>query len=102
MALAWPLVLANFTQQAINATDVLLMGRSGPEPLAATTLALNFTYTFNMFLLGLATAASPMMASALGRRFNSVRDVRRTFAPACGCSGSRFPPISCSCGISAG
>lgn len=79
MALAWPLVLANFTQQAINATDVLLMGRLGPEPLAATTLALNFTYTFNMFLLGLATAASPMMASALGKRFNAVRDVRRTF-----------------------
>ena len=79
MALAWPLVLANFTQQAINATDVLLLGRLGLEPLAATTLALNFTYTFNMFLLGLATAASPMMASALGRRFNSVRDVRRTF-----------------------
>ncbi|MEO6198367.1 MAG: MATE family efflux transporter [Sphingomicrobium sp.] len=79
MALAWPLVLANFTQQAINATDVLLMGRLGAEPLAATTLALNFTYTFNMFLLGLATAASPMMASALGKRFNAVRDVRRTF-----------------------
>lgn len=79
MALAWPLVLANFTQQAINATDVLLIARLGPEPLAATTLALNFTYVFNMFLLGLATAASPMIASALGKRFNAVRDVRRTF-----------------------
>ncbi|MGH6728538.1 MAG: MATE family efflux transporter [Sphingomicrobium sp.] len=79
MALAWPLVLANFTQQAINATDVLLIARLGPEPLAATTLALNFTYVFNMFLLGLATAASPMIASALGARFNAVRDVRRTF-----------------------
>ena len=79
MALAWPLVLSNFTQQAINATDVLLMGRLGPAQLAATTLALNLTYTFNMFLLGLATAASPMMASALGQRFNAVRDVRRTF-----------------------
>lgn len=79
MALAWPLVLANFTQQAINATDVLLIGRLGPGPLAATTLALNLTYVFNMFLLGLATAASPMIASALGKRFNAVRDVRRTF-----------------------
>ena len=79
MALAWPLVLANFTQQAITATDVLLIGRLGPQSLAATTLALNFTYVFNMFLLGLATAASPMIASALGKRFNAVRDVRRTF-----------------------
>jgi MATE family multidrug resistance protein len=79
LALAWPLVLANFTQQAINATDVLLMGRLGPEQLAASTLALNLTYTLNMFLLGLATASSPMMATALGRRSNAVRDVRRTF-----------------------
>lgn len=79
MTLAWPLVLANFTQQAINATDVLLMGWLGPESLAATTLALNFTFTFNMFLFGLASAAAPMMASALGQRFNAVRDVRRTF-----------------------
>jgi MATE family multidrug resistance protein len=79
LALAWPLVLANFTSQAINATDVLLMGRLGAHPLAATTLALNFTFTLNMGLFGLITAASPMMASALGQRFNAVRDVRRTF-----------------------
>lgn len=79
LTLAWPLVLANFTSQAINATDVLLMGRLGPHPLAATTLALNFTFTFNMLLFGMVTAASPMMASALGQRFNAVRDVRRTF-----------------------
>ena len=78
-ALAWPLVLANFTSQAINATDVLLMGRLGPHELAATTLALNLTYTLNMFLFGLLTAASPMIATKLGERFNAVRDVRRTF-----------------------
>jgi MATE family multidrug resistance protein len=43
------------------------------------TLALNLTFTFNLFLLGLITASSPMMATALGQRFNAVRDVRRTF-----------------------
>ena len=79
MALAWPLVLANLTTQAINATDVLLMGRLGATQLAAATLALNLTYTFNLFLLGLLIASSPLMATALGQRFNSVRDVRRTF-----------------------
>src|SRR5207237_10474970 len=36
------------------------------------------TFTFNLMMLGLLTAASPMMASALGQRSNSVRDVRRT------------------------
>lgn len=79
LALAWPLILANFTQQAIQATDVLLMGRLGASQLAAATLALNLTFTFNLLMLGLQTASSPMMASALGDRFNAVRDVRRTF-----------------------
>jgi MATE family multidrug resistance protein len=79
LKLAWPLILANLTQQLIQATDVLLMGRLGATQLAAATLALNLTFTFNMFLFGLVTASSPMMASALGRRSNNVRDVRRTF-----------------------
>lgn len=79
LALAWPLILANVTQQVIQATDVLLMGRLGATQLAAATLALNLTWTFSIFLLGLITASSPMMATALGQRSNAVRDVRRTF-----------------------
>jgi MATE family multidrug resistance protein len=79
LALAWPLILANLTSQAINATDVILMGRLGSTQLAAATLALNITFTFNLLLLGLITASSPMMATALGQRSNAVRDVRRTF-----------------------
>jgi MATE family multidrug resistance protein len=79
LALAWPLILANVTQQAIVATDVLLMSWLGPSKLAASALALNFTYTLNMLLMGLLIASSPMMATALGKRSNSVRDVRRTF-----------------------
>jgi MATE family multidrug resistance protein len=79
LTLAWPLVLANLTQQVIQATDILLMGRLGATQLAAATLALNLTFTFNLLLLGILVASSPLMASALGRRANSVRDVRRTF-----------------------
>jgi MATE family multidrug resistance protein len=79
LALAWPLILANLTQQLIQATDVLLMGRLGSTQLAAATLALNLTFTFNIFFLGLLTATSPMMATSLGQRSNAVRDVRRTF-----------------------
>jgi MATE family multidrug resistance protein len=79
LALGWPLILSNLTQQAIQATDVLLMGRLGAAPLAAATLALNLTFTFNVTLLGLLIASSPMMATALGQRANAVRDVRRTF-----------------------
>ena len=79
LTLAWPLILANLTQQLIQATDVLLMGRLGASQLAAATLALNLTFTFNLLLFGLITASSPMIATALGQRFNAVRDVRRTF-----------------------
>ncbi|WP_309611468.1 MATE family efflux transporter [Sphingomonas sp.] len=79
LTLAWPLVLANLTQQAIQATDVLMMGRLGAAQLAGAILALNLTFTFNLLLLGLLTASSPMMALALGQRSNAVRDVRRTF-----------------------
>src|SRR5919205_3674138 len=79
LALAWPLILANVTQQVIQATDVLLMGRLGATQLAAATLALNMTFTLNLFLLGLLIASSPLMATALGQRSNSVRDMRRTF-----------------------
>jgi multidrug resistance protein, MATE family len=79
LELAWPLILANLTQQVIQATDVLLMGRLGATQLAAATLALNLTFTFNLLMLGLVIASSPMMATALGQRSNAVRDVRRTF-----------------------
>ena len=79
LTLAWPLILANLTQQVIQATDILLLGRLGSIELAAATLALNLTFTVNVLLLGLLTASSPMMATALGRRSNAVRDVRRTF-----------------------
>ena len=51
MTLAWPLILSNCTFALIQATDVVLMGWLGPHQLAASALALNLTYTFNMFLL---------------------------------------------------
>src|SRR3954451_20773963 len=79
LALAWPLILANLTQQLIQATDILLMGRLGATQLAAATLALNLTFTFNLLMLGLVIASSPMMATALGKRSNAAREVRRTF-----------------------
>ena len=79
LALAWPLILSNLTMALMAATDVLLMGWLGPKQLAASSLGVNLYYCFSLFALGLVIAASPMMASALGRRVHSVRDVRRTF-----------------------
>jgi MATE family multidrug resistance protein len=65
--------------QVINATDVVLLGWLGPRQLAAAALGLNLTWAFTLVAMGLVTASSPMMATALGAKLHSVRDVRRTF-----------------------
>jgi multidrug resistance protein, MATE family len=76
---AWPLIHSNLTQAAIQATDVVLMGWLGARPLAAAALGLNLNFAFSLICLGLVTASSPMIATALGARLRSVQDVRRTF-----------------------
>jgi multidrug resistance protein, MATE family len=79
LTLAWPLILSNLTMTLISATDVVLLGRLGARELAASALGLNLAMAMTIFSLGLVYAASPLMAAEIGRRFNSVRDVRRTF-----------------------
>ena len=79
LVLAWPLILSNLAYAAIQATDVVLMGWLGARPLAAAALGLNLNFAFSLICLGLVTASSPMMATALGARLRSVHQVRRTF-----------------------
>ena len=83
ITLAWPLILSNLTMALIQATDVVLMGWLGPQPLAASALGLNLTFVFTLLGIGVVAASSPMMATALGKRASAVRDVRRTFRQAC-------------------
>ncbi|HEX6072982.1 MAG TPA: MATE family efflux transporter [Sphingomicrobium sp.] len=79
IALAWPLILSNLTMALIQATDVVLMGWLGARQLAAAALGLNLTFAFSLICLGLVTASSPLMATALGAKLRSVKDVRRTY-----------------------
>lgn len=78
VALAAPLVLTNLAQSLIAATDVVLLGWAGPRTLAAGSLGVNLFTACLFFGVGLMTAASPMIARAVGARASSVRDVRRT------------------------
>ncbi len=78
LSLAWPMVLTNLGQTAMTATDVMMMGRLGPEALAAGALGANLYFMPLIFGLGLILATSPMMATELGRMPHSVRDLRRT------------------------
>lgn len=79
LTLAWPLVLTNLSMSVIGATDVLMLGWLGASELAASSLAVTLFMLMMIFCIGLITASSPMMASELGRKPNSVRDIRRTF-----------------------
>lgn len=78
LSLAWPLILANLSGSLIHATDVLLLGKLGPQTLAAGALASNLVMSISIFGMGLMIATAPMIASEIGRKRNSVRDVRRT------------------------
>ena len=78
LALAWPMILTNLAQTAMTATDVMIIGRLGPDLLAAGALGSNLYFAPLIFGLGLMYATSPMMAAELGRKRHSVRDVRRT------------------------
>lgn len=78
LLLAWPMVLTNLAQTAMTATDVLVMGRLGADALAAGALGSNLYFAPMIFGLGLMLATSPMLATELGRRRHSVRDLRRT------------------------
>jgi multidrug resistance protein, MATE family len=79
LALAFPIILTNITMVLINATDVYLLAKLGPDALAASAMGSGIVIAMMLFGIGLVTASSPMIASELGRKPYSVRDVRRTF-----------------------
>jgi MATE family multidrug resistance protein len=79
VVLAWPIVLTNIAQTAMPTTDVILIGRLGPEALAAAALGTNLFFAFLLFSIGVVTATAPMIARELGRNRHSARDIRRTF-----------------------
>lgn len=76
--LAGPLVAANLLQMAIAAVDVIFVARLGTVDLAAATLGV-FLFNILMYaMIGLTSAAAPLVAAELGRRKHAVREVRRS------------------------
>jgi multidrug resistance protein, MATE family len=78
LTLGAPLVLANLAQAALTTTDVMLMGRLGPDALAAGALAQALYHAFMIFGMGLVSATLPLVSTALGRRKRPLREVRQT------------------------
>ena len=52
LQLSWPMILTNLGQTAMTATDVLMMGRLGPDALAAGSLGANLYFMPLIFGLG--------------------------------------------------
>ena len=55
-----------------------MIGRLGPEALAASVLGVNVSFVLLLFSIGVVIATAPMMAQDLGRRRHAVREPRRT------------------------
>lgn len=78
MAIGLPMALTQLVQFSINTVDVVMIGRLGPEPLAAGALGLVMFYVLFVAGMGPAMAVSPMVSQALGADAGDVRDVRRS------------------------
>ena len=74
--LAWPLIISQLARSALFTTDVIVLGRLGPEYVAAGALANALFVCVLLFGIGTVGAVAPMVAQARGAR--DFRSVRRT------------------------
>ena len=80
-ALLWlglPMALAQFIQFSIYFVDTVMLGRIGPEALAAAGLGSVVYFLFWMIGCGPVMAVSPLVAQALGEDQGNKRDARKT------------------------
>ena len=76
LALGVPMAATQLIQYSVMTVDALMIGRLGPEPLAAAALGLVVFFAAWLIGFGPAIAVSPMVSQALGADENNVDDVR--------------------------
>lgn len=76
LALGVPMAATQLVQYSVLTVDVLMIGRLGPEPLAASSLGLVMFFVAWLFGFGPAMAVSPLVSQALGANPDDVDDVR--------------------------
>lgn len=78
LSLSGPLILTNAIEMAMLCTNTAMIGRLGPDLLAASALATNLYVVFLLFAIGIVTAVAPMLANEIGRDRDAVDELRRT------------------------
>lgn len=76
LALGVPMAATQLVQFSVMTVDVLMIGRLGPEPLAASSLGLVIFFAAWLIGFGPAMAVSPLVSQALGADENNADDVR--------------------------
>ncbi|HYC25932.1 MAG TPA: MATE family efflux transporter [Roseiarcus sp.] len=64
--LGWPLVLANIATNAMNVTDIMMLGWLSPGALAAGALGFNLYLPLLIFGIGVVSASAPIVARMIG------------------------------------
>ncbi|KQT56987.1 MATE family efflux transporter [Methylobacterium sp. Leaf456] len=79
LRLSAPLVLINLAQHGLVASNAILLGRLGAEPVAAGALATSLYLLLFIGGIGLTSAVAPLVAEAAGSgRAGDAGEVRRT------------------------
>lgn len=68
LVITLPLLLQNLMNAAVSATDTVMLGYVGQNQLAASSLAGNLNFLFNMFLSGVGSGSSVLIAQYWGRQ----------------------------------
>jgi MATE family multidrug resistance protein len=65
-ALAVPLALTQLTQMAMGFVDVVMIGRIGPEAMAAGVIGTSVFFSLMLVCMGVVMAVNPLVAQAVG------------------------------------
>lgn len=78
IAIGAPMAATQLIQFSVNTIDVVMIGKLGAEPLAASSLGLVLFFTTYVIGFGPAMAVAPLVSQTLGANANDVDDVRKS------------------------
>lgn len=100
LKLALPIVVTQLGEVAIGAIDTAMIGRLGPQPLAAATAGVHLFFLAVVFVPGIATAVQALAAQAVGAGDKvAVRRITRTGLWATGLVGGPVALAHWRCGL---